>query len=73
MAAVLAEGKTRLFNAAMEPEVDSTIELLNKMGAKIDGIGTTTLEIEGVEELLPAEMDMILIELKWNFFNSRGT
>lgn len=59
MAAVLAEGKTRLFNAAMEPEVDSTIELLNKMGAKIDGIGTTTLEIEGVEELLPAEMDMI--------------
>jgi UDP-N-acetylglucosamine 1-carboxyvinyltransferase len=49
MAAVLAEGKTRLFNAAMEPEVDSTIELFNKMGSKIDGIGTTTLEIEGVE------------------------
>ena len=59
MAAVLAEGKTRLFNAAMEPEVDSTIDLLNKMGAKICGKGTTTLEVEGVEELLPAEMNMI--------------
>ena len=59
MAAVLAKGKTRIFNAAMEPEVDSTIDLLNKMGAKINGKGTTTLEIEGVEELIPVEMNMI--------------
>lgn len=59
MAAVLAEGKTRLQNAAMEPEVDSTIDLLNKMGAKIKGKGTTTLEIEGVQHLFPVEMKMI--------------
>ncbi len=59
MVAVLAKGKTRIFNAAMEPEVDSTIDLLNKMGAKINGKGTTTLEIEGVEELIPVEMNII--------------
>jgi len=59
MAAVLAEGKTRMFNAAMEPEVDSTIDLLNKMGAKISGKGSTTLDIEGVEDLFPVEMTMI--------------
>lgn len=59
MAAVLAEGQTRLFNAAMEPEVDSTIDLLNKMGAKVTGTGSTTLQIEGVEELFPVEMQMI--------------
>lgn len=43
MAAVLASGTTRMFNAAMEPEVDSTIELLNKMGAKISGQGSLSL------------------------------
>jgi UDP-N-acetylglucosamine 1-carboxyvinyltransferase len=59
MAAVLAEGKTRMFNAAMEPEVDSTIDLLLKMGAKIEGKGSTSLFIEGVEELFPVQMDMI--------------
>ncbi len=59
MAAVLAKGKTRMFNAAMEPEVDSTIDLLLKMGAKIEGKGSTTLEIEGVEELFPVQMEMI--------------
>jgi len=59
MAAVLAQGQTRLFNAAMEPEVDSTIDLLNKMCAKITGTGSTTLQIDGVEELFPVEMQMI--------------
>lgn len=59
MAAVYAEGTTRLFNAAMEPEVDSTIDMLNKMGAKITGKGSTTLEIEGVKDLFPVEMPMI--------------
>jgi UDP-N-acetylglucosamine 1-carboxyvinyltransferase len=59
MAAVLAKGTTRMFNAAMEPEVDSTIDMLNKMGAKISGKGTTTLIIEGVEELFPVEARMI--------------
>ncbi len=59
MAAVLASGTTRIFNAAREPEVDTTIELLNKMGARISGLGTTSLTIEGVEKLVPAAMDMI--------------
>ncbi|HOH47529.1 MAG TPA: UDP-N-acetylglucosamine 1-carboxyvinyltransferase, partial [Candidatus Cloacimonadota bacterium] len=59
MAAVLAKGKTTMHNAAMEPEVDATIELLNKMGAKISGKSTTTLVIEGVEDLFPVEMTMI--------------
>jgi len=59
MAAVLAKGNTRMFNAAMEPEVDSTIDMLNKMGARIEGKGSTTLSIEGVDNLYPVEMTMI--------------
>ena len=59
MAAVYAKGTTRLLNAAMEPEVDSTIDILVKMGAKINGRGTQTIEIEGVSDLFPVEMQMI--------------
>ena len=59
MAAVLAKGTTRLENAAMEPEITNLVEMLIAMGAKIDGIGTTTLEIEGVEELHPANVHTI--------------
>lgn len=59
MAAVLAKGTTRMFNAAMEPEVDATIDILNKMGAKISGKESTTLTIEGVQNLFPVEMTMI--------------
>jgi UDP-N-acetylglucosamine 1-carboxyvinyltransferase len=59
MAAVFAKGQSKLFNAAMEPEVDSTIDLLNKMGAKISGKASTTLVVEGVEDLFPVEMSMI--------------
>ncbi|KAF0228251.1 MAG: UDP-N-acetylglucosamine [Beijerinckiaceae bacterium] len=51
MAAVLAKGKTVIRNAAREPEVSDLAECLVKMGAKITGIGTSTLEIEGVEGL----------------------
>ncbi len=51
MAAVLAEGTTVLENAACEPEVQDLAHFLNKMGAKISGIGTSTLTIEGVEQL----------------------
>lgn len=51
MAATLAEGKTTIENAAREPEVVDLANYLNKMGAKITGIGTATLEIEGVESL----------------------
>jgi UDP-N-acetylglucosamine 1-carboxyvinyltransferase len=51
MAAVLAEGTTILENAAKEPEVSDLAHFLNKMGAKITGIDTDILTIEGVEKL----------------------
>jgi UDP-N-acetylglucosamine 1-carboxyvinyltransferase len=51
MAAALAEGVTRLTNAACEPEVTDLIHLLIKMGAQIEGVGTSTLTITGVETL----------------------
>lgn len=51
MAATLAEGKTIIENAAKEPEVTDLAHFLNKMGAKIAGIGTDILKIEGVEKL----------------------
>ena len=51
MAAVLAEGKTVIRNAATEPHVQGLCSFLNKMGAKIEGIGTSTLSIEGVSSL----------------------
>ncbi|GAW85222.1 UDP-N-acetylglucosamine 1-carboxyvinyltransferase [Bathymodiolus platifrons methanotrophic gill symbiont] len=51
MAATLAEGKTIIENAAREPEVNDLAYFLNKMGAKITGIGTDILTIEGVERL----------------------
>ena len=51
MAATLAEGTTILENVAKEPEIGNLIDLLNKMGAKIEGIGTSILTIEGVEKL----------------------
>jgi UDP-N-acetylglucosamine 1-carboxyvinyltransferase len=50
-AAVLAQGETILENAAMEPEVTDLAEMLIKMGAKIEGVGTATLRIQGVERL----------------------
>ena len=51
MAAVLAKGTTRLRNAAAEPHVQDLCHFLNSMGARISGIGTHILEIEGVERL----------------------
>ncbi|MCX8117816.1 MAG: UDP-N-acetylglucosamine 1-carboxyvinyltransferase [Desulfobacterota bacterium] len=59
MAATLAEGKTVLRNAAMEPEVVDLAHFLRKMGAKIEGAGTAVIEIEGVEGLHPAEHTVI--------------
>jgi UDP-N-acetylglucosamine 1-carboxyvinyltransferase len=50
-AAVLAQGETILENAAMEPEVTDLAEMLIKMGAKIEGVGTATLRIQGVDRL----------------------
>jgi UDP-N-acetylglucosamine 1-carboxyvinyltransferase len=51
MAAVLAEGKTTIRNAAEEPEVVDLANFLNYLGARISGIGTDTLVIDGVQEL----------------------
>jgi UDP-N-acetylglucosamine 1-carboxyvinyltransferase len=59
MAAVLAEGITYIENAAMEPEINQLAHFLNKMGAKIHGIGTKYLEIEGVHNLKPAAIATI--------------
>src|SRR5690554_247053 len=59
MAAVLAKGTTVINNAAMEPEITNLVEFLSKMGAKIDGKGTTTLTVEGVDSLNPAEINTI--------------
>jgi UDP-N-acetylglucosamine 1-carboxyvinyltransferase len=59
MAAVLAQGTTVIENAAIEPEITSLAEFLVSMGALIDGIGTTTLEIQGVDTLHPADGDTI--------------
>lgn len=51
MAAVLAEGTTTIYNAACEPYVQQLCTMLNNMGAKISGIGSNLLTIQGVEEL----------------------
>jgi UDP-N-acetylglucosamine 1-carboxyvinyltransferase len=59
MAATLASGTTVLENAAREPEVGDLAELLVKMGAKITGIGSDRLVIEGVEKLHGAEHSVI--------------
>ncbi len=59
MAAVLAKGTTVINNAAMEPEITNLAEYLKKMGAKIDGIGTSVITIDGVDELNAAEMNTI--------------
>ncbi|MFY7810132.1 MAG: UDP-N-acetylglucosamine 1-carboxyvinyltransferase [Flavobacterium sp.] len=51
MAAVLAKGKTTIYNAACEPYIQQLCKMLNSMGAKITGLGSNLLEIEGVESL----------------------
>ncbi|MDX2425827.1 MAG: UDP-N-acetylglucosamine 1-carboxyvinyltransferase [Cycloclasticus sp.] len=56
MAATLAEGTTTIENAACEPEVSDLANFLNKLGAKISGIGTDTLVIEGVEGLATKDL-----------------
>ncbi len=53
MAAVLANGTTEIDNAAREPEIVDICGMLTDMGARIDGAGTSTLRIEGVDELRP--------------------
>ncbi|WP_329903012.1 UDP-N-acetylglucosamine 1-carboxyvinyltransferase [Porphyromonas pogonae] len=55
MAAVLAEGETTIYNAACEPYLQQLCKLLIEMGAKIDGVGSNLLKIQGVKELHGAE------------------
>lgn len=55
MAAVLADGTSVLDNAAREPEIVDLCRMLTEMGARIDGIGSSTLTVEGVERLHPVE------------------
>jgi UDP-N-acetylglucosamine 1-carboxyvinyltransferase len=59
MAAALARGRTTLENAAREPEVEELARVLNKMGARVRGAGTSIITIEGVEELQPIEHAVI--------------
>src|SRR6266849_4332558 len=59
LAAVLAEGRTEIFNAAREPHVQDLCLLLGKMGARIEGIGTERLVVDGVRELGGAELVLV--------------
>ncbi len=59
MAAVTAEGETVIDNAAREPEVEDLGRMLNQMGARIEGLGTSRLVVQGVDELRPAEHDVV--------------
>jgi UDP-N-acetylglucosamine 1-carboxyvinyltransferase len=58
-AAVLAKGRTTLANCAREPEVEELARVLNKMGARIEGAGTSVISIEGVEGLNPIDHAII--------------
>jgi UDP-N-acetylglucosamine 1-carboxyvinyltransferase len=59
MAAVLAEGQTTIYNAACEPYLQQLSKMLNRMGAKISGVGSNMLIIEGVEKLHGTEHTML--------------
>ena len=59
MAGVLAKGTTVIDNAAREPEIVDLCEMLLAMGARIDGVGTSTLEVEGVDALQPTRHDVV--------------
>ncbi|HPW88176.1 MAG TPA: UDP-N-acetylglucosamine 1-carboxyvinyltransferase [Kaistella chaponensis] len=59
MAAVLANGKTRIYNAACEPYLQQLCKMLNRMGANISGIGSNLLTIEGVSSLHGTEHTML--------------
>jgi UDP-N-acetylglucosamine 1-carboxyvinyltransferase len=72
MAAVLAKGETVLRNAAREPEVVDLAELLIKMGAKVEGAGTSTIRIEGVERLGGAEHTIIADRIEAGTFLVAG-
>jgi UDP-N-acetylglucosamine 1-carboxyvinyltransferase len=59
MAASLAKGRTTIENAAREPEVEELARVLNKMGGRVHGAGTSVIDIEGVDDLHPVEHAII--------------
>jgi UDP-N-acetylglucosamine 1-carboxyvinyltransferase len=59
MAAVLAKGTTVIDNAAREPEILDICTMLSEMGAQIGGAGTSTLEVQGVDELAPTRHEVV--------------
>ena len=59
LAAVLAKGTTHIWNAAKEPEIVNVASFLNSMGARISGVGTSSITIEGVEELNKGIVEVI--------------
>ena len=70
MAAVLAKGTTVIDNAAREPEIVDICVMLQEMGAKIEGAGTSTLTVHGVESLRPTEHRVIgdrIVGATWAF------
>ncbi|MFD1149555.1 UDP-N-acetylglucosamine 1-carboxyvinyltransferase [Saccharothrix hoggarensis] len=70
MAAVLADGTTVIDNAAREPEIVDICVMLQQMGAKIEGAGTSTLTVHGVESLRPTEHRVIgdrIVGATWAF------
>jgi len=72
MAAVLAKGETVLHNAAREPEVVDLANLLTKMGAKIEGAGTSTIRVQGVERMSGAEHTIIADRIEAGTFLVAG-
>jgi UDP-N-acetylglucosamine 1-carboxyvinyltransferase len=72
MAAVLAKGETILRNAAREPEVVDLADLLTKMGAQIEGAGTSTIRIQGVDHLKGAEHTIIADRIEAGTFLVAG-
>jgi len=72
MAAALAEGETLMENAAREPEVQDLAALLIKMGAKIEGAGTSTIRIQGVEQLHGAHHTIIPDRIEAGTFLAAG-
>jgi UDP-N-acetylglucosamine 1-carboxyvinyltransferase len=72
MAASLAKGETILENAAREPEVTDLVEMLRKMGAHIEGDGTSTLRIRGVEKLYGTEHTVIPDRIEAGTFLAAG-
>ena len=72
MAAVLAQGETVIGNAAREPEVQDLADLLNKMGARIEGAGTSTIRVQGVDRLHGAEHTIIADRIEAGTFLIAG-